>query len=136
MPRPQIVIENPILNTPYDEPERHFRFDDEGITDDLVDGRRSSSYFMPIPKAKKKGGQLAFDEWTGDRIEENRLINQIRDRIGRWRDPGWTGVTPTTRSLLEHWTNPERERPLFFCQIGVGDGDLPLRGLQEPRRRV
>lgn len=117
MPRPQIVIENPILNTPFAEPERHFRFDDEGITDDVVEGRRPSSYFMPIPKAKKKGGQLVFDEWTGDRIEENRLINQIRDRVARWRELGWPSVTPTTRSLLEYWTNPDRERPLFFCQI-------------------
>lgn len=117
MTRPQIVIENPILNAPFDAPVRHFRFDDEGITDEIVDGRRPSSYFMPIPKAKKKGGQLVFDEWTGDRIEENRLINQIRDRVGRWRASGWQGVTPTTRALLEHWTDPERERPLFFCQI-------------------
>ncbi|MGH9245958.1 MAG: hypothetical protein ACRD29_16905, partial [Acidimicrobiales bacterium] len=86
MPRPQIVIENPILNAPYEAPARHFRFDDDGITDEVVDGRRPSSYFMPIPKAKKKAGQLVIDEWTGDRIEENRLINQIRERIGRWRE--------------------------------------------------
>jgi hypothetical protein len=71
MPRLQIVIENPILNMPFVEPASHFRFDDEGITDDVVEGRRPSSYFMLIPKAKKKGGQLVFDEWTGDRIEEN-----------------------------------------------------------------
>jgi len=83
MTRPQIVIENPILNGPYDAPTRHFRFDDEGITDEVTDGRRPSSYFMPIPKAKKKGGQLAFDEWTGDRIEENRLINQAHRGVRR-----------------------------------------------------
>ncbi len=117
MPRPQILIENPILNTPYVAPERHFRFDDEGITDHVVEGRRPSSYFIPIPKAKRKGGQLVFDEWTGDRIEENRLINQIRDRVARWRELGWPAVTPTTRSLLEYWTDAERERPLFFCQV-------------------
>ncbi len=117
MPRPQIVIENPILNTPYDVPERHFRFDDEGITDNVVDGRRPSSYFIPIPKAKRKGGQLVFDEWTGDRIEENRLINQVRDRVARWRELGWPAVTSTTRSLLEYWTDAERERRLFFCQV-------------------
>ena len=56
MTRPQIVIESPILNAPFDAPVRHFRFDDEGITDEIVDGRRPSSYFMPIPKAKKIGG--------------------------------------------------------------------------------
>lgn len=45
---PPAVIPNPILNTPYDEPTRHFRFGDEGITDELVDERRRSAYFIPI----------------------------------------------------------------------------------------
>jgi hypothetical protein len=60
-----------------------------------------------------EGGQLVFGEWTGDRIQEIRLINQIRDRVGRWWASGWQGVTPTTQALLKHWTDPERERPLF-----------------------
>jgi hypothetical protein len=25
---PQVVIENPVINTPFEEPKRHFRFDD------------------------------------------------------------------------------------------------------------
>ena len=54
MPR-QVVIANPIINSPFDEPQRHFRFDDDGITDDIVDQRRSSSYFVPIAKPKTKG---------------------------------------------------------------------------------
>ena len=116
MARPQIVIENPILNSPYEAPSRHFEFDDEGITDQIVEGRRPSSYFTPIPKAKKRG-QLPIDEWTRDRIKPNETINRIRDRVERWRDLGWPGVTPTTRSLLEYWTDSEREKPLFFCQV-------------------
>ncbi len=28
----QVVIENPIINSPFEEPTRHFKFDDEGIT--------------------------------------------------------------------------------------------------------
>jgi type III restriction enzyme len=28
----QVVIENPIINSPFDELTRHFRFTDEGIT--------------------------------------------------------------------------------------------------------
>jgi hypothetical protein len=64
------LIENPILNSPFLEPWRHFKFTDEGITNEVVDGRRSSSYFIPIARPKKKGKQLAFDtEWTQDRIE-------------------------------------------------------------------
>ena len=37
MSRAQIVIENPILNSPFAAPTRHFRFDDEGITDESFD---------------------------------------------------------------------------------------------------
>ena len=68
----QIVIENPVINSPFDEPARHFRFTDEGITNEVIDGRRSSSYFVPIARPRKKGQkQLEFDtEWTQDRIEE------------------------------------------------------------------
>jgi len=112
------IIENPILNSPYKEPTRHFRFSEEGITSEVVEDRRSSSYFVPIPKPKKKGTQLAFDtEWTQDRVEENAFINRVRFRVARWRLTGYTGVTKTTRQLLDYWTSPERERKLFFCQI-------------------
>jgi hypothetical protein len=34
-----VVIENPILNSPFEEPRRHFRFGDEGITNDIVASR-------------------------------------------------------------------------------------------------
>jgi hypothetical protein len=39
-PMPPVVIENPILNSPFEEPRRHFRFSDEGITNEIIDGRR------------------------------------------------------------------------------------------------
>ena len=35
---PNVVIENPILNSPYQEPRRHFRFSDDGITDERLAG--------------------------------------------------------------------------------------------------
>lgn len=49
----QVVIENHILNSPFREPTRFFKFDDEGNTDEIAEGRRESSYFIPIPRAKK-----------------------------------------------------------------------------------
>ena len=114
----QVVIENPIINSPFDEPTRHFRFTEEGITDEIVDGRRSSSYFVPIARPKKKGSkQLQIDtEWTQDRIEENKLVNDIRRRVAMWRQGGYVGVTPTTARLIAWWTDPDREKKLFFCQ--------------------
>src|ERR1700690_2376384 len=114
----QVVIENPIINSPFGEPNRHFRFSDEGITDEIIDGRRTSSYFVPIAKPKNKGAkQLQFDtEGTQDRIEENRLVNDIRRRVGLWRKGGYVGVTPVTARLITYWTAPDREKKLFFCQ--------------------
>jgi type III restriction enzyme len=114
----KVIISNPVINSPFEEPTRHFRFDDDGITDAIVEGRRVSAYFVPIAAPKKKGKQLALPEdQTADRLQENDLVNRIRRRVWMWRQGGYLGVTPTTARLLEYWTNPDRERKLFFCQI-------------------
>ncbi|HOZ48842.1 MAG TPA: DEAD/DEAH box helicase family protein [Candidatus Hydrogenedentes bacterium] len=114
----QVVIENPVLNSPFIEPTRHFKFDNEGITDEVAKGRRVSMYFVPIPRPKKRTKQLTLEsEWTKDRAEENKLINQIRERVSIWRQGKYPGVTRTTSQLIEYWTNPEREKKLFFCQL-------------------
>ncbi|MDO9541783.1 MAG: DEAD/DEAH box helicase family protein [Kiritimatiellia bacterium] len=113
------IIENPVINSPFAEPLRHFRFDDEGITNEIVPARRISAYFIPIAQPRKRTkDQLVFNtEWTKDRMEENKTINRIRERVALWRRGGYPGVTRTTARLLEYWTIPQRERKLFFCQI-------------------
>jgi type III restriction enzyme len=114
------VVENPILNSPYEAPARHWKFDDDGITDEVEDGRRPSAYFMPIPATKRRQAaqaELEFVEWTKDRIEETRFVNVVRVAVDRWRLEHWPGATATTRLLLEYWTDRDREHRLFFCQI-------------------
>ena len=114
---PQVTIENPILNSAFEPPTQHFRFDNDGITTEVEHRRRVSSFFMPIARARKKGAQQHFDtEWTLDRIKPNTEINRIRERIDRWRQGGYVDVTPVTRRLLAYWGHPGRERKLFFCQ--------------------
>ena len=117
----QTVIENPVINSPFEEPRRHFRFDDEGITDEIVNQRRDSCYFVPIaqPRKKTKTKQLLLDgEWTQDRIEENRMVNAIRRKVNLWREGRYTAdVTRVTARLLEYWWRSDRVRRLFFCQI-------------------
>lgn len=79
----QVVIENPVINSPFEEPKRHFRFSAEGITNDIVESRRISAYFIPIaaPKKKSKQAQLSFEtEWTQDRVNENKFINRVSER--------------------------------------------------------
>jgi hypothetical protein len=72
---------------------------------------------MPIARPRKKGAQRTFEtEWTGDRVQENSEINRIRERVDAWRTGGYVGVTTVTRRLLEYWSDPSREKKLFFCQ--------------------
>ncbi len=114
----EVRIENPIINSAFAEPTRHFRFDEQGITADIVERRRPSAYFVPIPQAKKGKAQQSFEtEWTKDRLKESDEINLIRGKVELWRMRGHPHITPTTRRLLEYWTDPEWENKLFFAQI-------------------
>ena len=115
------VIENPILNSPYRMPTRHFAFDDDGITSAISEGRRPSSFFIPIAQPKKKGPTaqltLAGEGWTAERLTPNDFINRVREQLEVWRRSGRPGMTAVTRELLEYWTAPDRTNPLFFCQV-------------------
>ncbi len=68
---PVVIIKNPVINSPFEEPKQHFKFDELGITEEIEEGRRPSQYFIPIPAPKKKGEwrQGAFDMgWTIDQV--------------------------------------------------------------------
>lgn len=116
---PDVLIENPIINSPFMEPNRHFQFNDDGITNEISDARRVSAYFVPIPKPRKRGAQpvLFETEWTQDRLKENDFINHVREQVRKWHLGGYVHITNTTRRLLTYWSNPDRERRLFFCQL-------------------
>jgi type III restriction enzyme len=115
------TIVDPIINSPYREPGRHFRFDEDGITAEVVEGRRLSTYFVPIPAPKKKGGaQLSLGmqgDWTAERMKANDFINDIRRYVAAWRQSSYPGITAVTRELLRYWRNDERASPVFFCQF-------------------
>ncbi len=114
----EAVIENPVINSAFTEPRRHFKFDDDGITSEIVEARRPSAYFIPVAQPKKRGAQLQLGtEWTDDRRRENDYINEVRGDVAGWRKRDYPGVTRTTRRLLEHWRRPGRDRRLFFCQL-------------------
>jgi type III restriction enzyme len=116
---PPVVIDNPILNSPFHEPTRHFRFDEDGVTNQIDDGRRRSIYFVPIPKPKSRGGaQLSLPGGiVSEQVTDNDFINQVREHVGAWQTARYPGITSVTRELLDYWTDPAREKPLFFCQI-------------------
>jgi type III restriction enzyme len=114
----QVVIDNPILNSPFEEPARYYHFDDDGITDQVVEGRRPSSYFIPIAQPRKKGKHHTPDLWPIDRAKENDHVNHVRARVRYWRNQGYPYTTPISRGLLDHWGHAEGDRTRrFFCQV-------------------
>lgn len=110
-----------ILNSPYNEPARYYASDDRGLTDEILEGRRPSSFYIPVPRAKTKEKQLQLnisDGTFGTELQkENEFINKVRYLISSWRNGGYSGATKTSRELLEYWKNEDRENKLFFCQL-------------------
>ena len=114
----QVIIENPIINSPFEEPARHFRFSENNITEHIDDGRRVSSYFVPIAQPKKKFQQTPlYDDFEPTTVEPNKEINQIRQKVKLWRDRDYPNISTVTRELLRYWTDSQRDRRLYFCQI-------------------
>ena len=102
------IIANPVLNSPFAAPQRHFRFVDNEITDQIAPGRRESGHHVPIARARARDGQMTIG-FGSEKYEQNPLVNAIRARVGQWRASGSTGeLTHTTRRLLEHWSGEHR----------------------------
>lgn len=117
------VINDPILNSPFTEPARHWVLGENGIpTGATASGRRRSEFVVPVPPPKHKTkaqASLDLEDEYGNRLP-NDAINQVRARVAAWRalgEAGLRGVTPVTARLLRHWRDPDRARRLFFCQI-------------------
>ena len=116
------ALDNPILNGPFDPPERYFEIGSHGPTGKILEGRRHSESYVPIAQARKLRGsgqdtqaELDFDV-TGERRETNPLINDLRIAVERWRTQGYPHVTPVTRNLLLYWADPDRDNRVLFCQ--------------------
>ena len=98
-----------IICSPYETPQQHLSYNREIRKFELVDGRRRAGYIVATEDSK------AFDD-PGHFIPLEE-VNKLRERVDKWRDDGYPGITTVTKELLEHWKNPDRETRLFFCQI-------------------
>ena len=122
---------NPILNSPYEVPARHWVLDESRQpTDKIGESRRGVSFISPIPKPRKAGREaqteLPFDADSEALATDNQqyeltaLIDSLRQQLAAWRalpETNWR-VTPETGRLLKHWRHHAFGgiRP-FFCQI-------------------
>jgi hypothetical protein len=86
----------PILNSPYEYPARHWKLDEGGLpTGELLEKRRDCRLITAIPKAKKKKGQenqgdIVYGDATGvssaaQAYDPIPIINKIRGHVNAWR---------------------------------------------------
>ncbi|MBX7253130.1 MAG: DEAD/DEAH box helicase family protein, partial [Candidatus Promineofilum sp.] len=128
----------PILNSPYQYPDRHWELDEDGQpTSQILDYRRPATYITPVPKPRKRKDKKAeYKQATlgigaegmttpEQEYDTTSQINSIRKQVDAWRqipDPAKWRVTPETARLLQHW----RQHPFqgirpFFCQIEAAE---------------
>jgi len=128
-------FEDPILNSPYERPVRHWELDKDGIpTQQIVERRRESRLITPIPKPKKRGGKeeqrvLEFEAQgvsaeSDQQYEVTQQVNSIRALVDEWRqapESQWK-VTAETARLLKHWRHHDfQDIKPFFCQIEAAE---------------
>ena len=145
-------FENPILNSPYEEPARHHALDDEGqpLNVPPFAGRRPSKFITPVPRARKKKQnskkdqrELGLENDDGISDEQQKynptpIINEIRNHLRDWRaqpQASW-GVTPATARLLTYWRSHKFQsiRP-FFCQVEAVETIIWLTEVAKGRKQ-
>jgi hypothetical protein len=141
-------FEQPILNSPYREPTRHWELDPDGQpTQKKTDKRRPAEFITPIPKPRRRdGGDQASLALGGDQglstdkqqYAHTAIINGVRALVDEWRRipnaNDWK-VTAETARLLQHWRTHEfsSQRP-FFCQIEAVETAIWLAAITRLRK--
>ena len=84
----QRFFEDPILNSPYECPTRHWELVDGIPSQEIVESRRESRLITPIPQPKKRGGkgeqahQRALEieaHFLGDALQQGGLSGAVLD---------------------------------------------------------
>ena len=98
-------VEQPILCSPYEEPDAHWVYDTETGEASQHPGRREAGYWYKTQRTGTEQLQMRFVQ------EEERddlpLVNALRADVKRWRESNYRNATNVTRELLNHWTREE-----------------------------
>ncbi len=91
-------FKQPILNSPYEYPKRHWELDEDGQPNQqILDRCRSAEFITPIPKPRKRKKYskqivMVLDEGMGLSFAEQQYdltgnINDVRSYVDDWRRP-------------------------------------------------
>ena len=108
----------PVINTPYEEPRRHWELDAHGRA---IEGqppkadRRPSHGILPVPTPHKGEPVQAVLELNPDDL--NETVEEVRVHLRGWRRRRWDGATGLTRRLLAYRTRDNRHIRPFSAQL-------------------
>jgi type III restriction enzyme len=109
-----VVVDKPIINNPYEEPNKHWVFEEKQPR--LVEERRPAGFFV-AQRTRDNSAPVATEQLIlYDEQSSLAPVNEIRRRVKQWRGAGYPGTTRITKELLQYWNDPNRERKLFYCQ--------------------
>ena len=125
-------VEDPILCSPYEEPDQHWLYDTKTGRPSKVPSRREASYWFRTERTGSAQRSLLAEEERDDLP----LVNALREDVRRWRGAGWQNASETTRKLLRHWWREDRARRLFFCQLEAVETILYLQEILAAGKRT
>ena len=105
-------VEQPILCSPYEEPNAHWRYDTQTGEAIRQPGRREAGYWY---KTQRTGSEQ-LELFQQEERDDLPVVNRLRADVKRWRDSKYERATPVTKDLLQHWAREDLPRRLFFCQ--------------------
>ena len=125
-------VDQPILCSPYQEPDRHWIYDTSTGEAVRNPGRREAGYWY---KTQRTGSmQLAlFQEEERDDLP---MVNALRADVKRWRETNYRNATVVTRELLHHWSRDDLLRRLFFCQREAVETIIYLAEIRQGGKRL
>jgi len=115
-------VSNPIICSPFREPEAHW-YICEGEPPEERRGRRNSVVFPPrdqrVAWSLADGTLQQSHEYPGG--YELVMVDLIRQRLKDWRAKGYPGASRITLELLQWWRRDGRQARLFFAQLEAAE---------------
>lgn len=142
-------FEQPILNSPYQVPQKHWQLDSDGRpTEEILNTRRTSELLTALPgtsaKSERTQTAMMFDDELSSETTDmspSKIVNELRLELAAWRaqtNPAQWNVTPVTQRLLAHWRaiqidEAQTIRPIFGTIRGSRVSETKSDTLFRPR---
>ena len=125
-------VDQPILCSPYQEPDKHWIYDTSTGEAVVNPGRREAGYWYRTQQT----GSLQLGLFQEEERDDLPMVNALRADVKRWRETNYRNATVVTRELLQHWSRDDLLRRLFFCQREAVETIIYLVEIRQGGKRL